>query len=308
VGGGTLGSQPGGSTRAEDLAQSVLPLVAIGLIAAWWHRRGWVASFLFAFIAALMSQIHEVALLLAVAFFLWGLAEDRQSFRWSGLILGGVIGALPALPWLLTLSHGGGPHSHWQALPRLYFYPRWAVQPFGFSVAFTLGKRRLLDFLSWPMIRGVPTYLSGVAHATLAAAMVTIYARAVAAIRTRRLPHMSALFVGGDSTGRLIRAAFWGYGGLLTLITLTGAGAERHYMIFIAPVMALWVARLAVFPAGGSFTRVARGLLAVCCVGQLLVSALVLNYIHHVQVFNAPYGATWAAQQKGIAPTPRISP
>jgi hypothetical protein len=285
---------------------SVLPLLAVGLIAAWWHRRGWIASLLFGAIAALMSQIHVVALLLAVALFLWGFAEDRRSFRWSALALGGVLGALPALPWLLSVLRGGGPHVQWRILPLLYFFPRWFVQPFGFSVAYTLGKRRLLAFLAWPMIGGVPTYLSGLAHAALAAAMIVLYARAVAAIRSGPRPHLSTLFLGEDPTGRVMRAAFWGYGGLLSLLTLIGFGAERHYMIFIAPVMALWVARLAAFPGDGHFTRTARALLAVSCVGQLFVSALVLNYIHHAEVMNAPYGATWAAQQKGLAPSPPL--
>ena len=288
--------------------QSVLPLLAVGLIAAWWHRRRWIASLLFGVIAALMSQLHVVAALWVVALLVWGLLEDRRSFRWSGLLLGGVAGALPAVPWFLSLLRGAGsPQVQWRAVPLLYFYPRWVLQPFGFSVAFTLGKRQLLAFLRWPVIGGVPTFLSGVAHIALAAAMFILFAKAFIAFRTRPRPHLGAVFVGEDPTGRLIRATFWGYGGLLSLFTLTGAGAERHYMIFIAPVMALWVARLAAYPANGQFTRTARTLLAVCCVGQVLVSALALNYIHHVQVFNAPYGATWSAQQRGLAPSPPIT-
>ena len=283
---------------------SVLPLFAVGLIAAWWHRRAWIASFLLGAIAALMSQIHPLAAVLAAVLVLWGLAEDRRSFRWSGLLLGGVLGALPAVPWVLGLLEGNaGSESHW-TLPQLGFYRRWLLQPFGFSAHYTIGVPHFLTFLTWPVIGGVPTYLLGLTHAALAATMLVLYGRAIAAVPFRRWTRPGKLFGGDDPTGRLIRATFWGYGGLLSLGTLTGAGVERHYMIWIAPVMALWVARLAVLPTGGRFVPVARALLAVSCAGQLLVSAFLLNYIHHVEVIDAEYGASWAAQQKGLAPPP----
>lgn len=286
--------------------QSVLPVFAVGLIAAWWHRRSWIASFLFAAIAALMSQIHVLASLLTFALLVWGLAEDRRSFRWSGVLLGAVIGAIPAIPWFLHVLGGGGSELVGWHMPSLNFYPRWFVQPFGFSATFTLRNRLFLDFLGWPVIGGVRTYLSALAHAALAAAMLVVYSRAIVAVRRRHLPGWGALFLGEDPSGRLIRAAFWGYGGLLSLITLTGVGAERHYMIVIAPLMGLWVARLATLPTNGLFAPAARALLMVSCAGQLLVSALLLNYIHEAQVLNAPYGATWAAQQKGLAPGPPL--
>lgn len=288
--------------------QSVLPLFAVGLIAVWWHRRRWVASLAFGVIAALMGQIHVLAALMALALVAWGVLEERRSFRWSAVLLGGVIGSLSAIPWFLSIFHrGGGLATQWRLLPLFYFYPRWALQPFGFSMAYALGDRQLLAFQRWPVIGGVPTFVSGVAHAALGAVMVLVFARAAISLRRSWTLDVGAGLVGRDPTGVLIRAALWGYGGLLTLFTLTGAGIERHYMIVIAPVMALWVARTAALPGGGRHDRTARVLLAVSCAGQLLVSALVLSYIHHIQVFNAAYGATWAAQQKGLAPPPGLT-
>ena len=291
---------------------SVLPLFAVGLIAAWWHRRTWIASFLLGVIAALMSQIHPLASVLAAVLVLWGLAEDRRSIRWSALLVGAVLGALPAVPWVLGLLEGNaGSESHWRALPQLGFYRRWLLQPFGFSAHYTIGIPHFLTFLTRPVIGGVPTYLVGLSHAALVVTMLALYARAIGAARFSPWFRPAALFGGRDPMGRLIRATFWGYGGVLTLITLTGVGAERHYMIWIAPVMALWVARLAAFPTDGHFVPVARALLAVCCAGQLLVSALLLDYIHHAEVIDGEYGATWAAQRKGLAPPPpllKISP
>ena len=74
-------------------------------------------------------------------------------------------------------------------------------------------------------------------------------------------------------------------------------------MISIAPSW-LWGGAAPALTTGGRFVPVARALLAVSCAGQLLVSAFLLNYIYHVQVIYAEYGASWAAQQKGLAPPP----
>jgi len=285
---------------------SILPLFTVGLIAAWWHRRTWVASFLFAAIAALMSQIHPLLTVLAGSFLIWGLIEDRSSFRWSGLILGGVLGALPAIPWFLALfESNAGSDSQWRMLPLLGFYRRWLLQPFGFSAYYTIGMPHFRTFLAWPVVGGVPTYLVGLSHVALMVTMVALYFRAIRAARLSRWFRPAAVFGGSEPAGRLVRATLWGFGGTLTLITLTGVGAERHYMISIAPIMALWVGLLAAFPTSGHIVPATRGLLAVCCAGQLLVSALLLDYIHHAKVTEG-YGATWAAQQEGLAPPPPL--
>ena len=42
-----------------------------------------------------------------------------------------------------------------------------------------------------------------------------------------------------------MRSTLIGYGVLLTLLTIRGADLHRHYLIIDAPIMALWVARLA---------------------------------------------------------------
>ncbi len=284
---------------------SVLPLFTVGLIAAWWHRRTWVGSFLFAAIAALMSQIHPPLAILASCFLLWGVIEDRSSFRWSGLFLGGVLGTLPALPWILgLLRSNAASDSYWRFLPLFGFYRRWLLQPFGFAAHYTIGIPHFRTFLTWPVVGGVPTYLVGLAHVALIVAMVALYLRAIRAARFSFWVRPAVLFGGSEPSGRLVRATLWGFGGALTLVTLAGVGAERHYMISIAPIMALWVGLLAAFPTGGQIVPAARTLLAVCCAGQLLISGLLLDYIHRTKIIDAAYGATWAAQQEGLAPPP----
>ena len=61
----------------------------------------------------------------------------------------------------------------------------------------------------------------------------------------------------------LAAAAFWGYGGLLTLLTFAGAGSYRHYMEIIAPLMALWTALFALWTDKGARRPFARPTLAI---------------------------------------------
>jgi hypothetical protein len=66
--------------------------------------------------------------------------------------------------------------------------------------------------------------------------------------------------------------------------------------------MALWVARLALFADGGLLRSTGRLALAALCVGGALISASLLHFIHTKRIIGAEFGATWAAQQSGLAP------
>ena len=81
------------------------------------------------------------------------------------------------------------------------------------------------------MLNGAPTGLAAVLQVALAiAATVLLVLRVVQKlVRDRRMP-LRTLFLGDSPETVLITAAFWGYGGLLTLITFIGAGSYRHYM------------------------------------------------------------------------------
>jgi hypothetical protein len=292
---------------------SVLPLFIVALIAAWWRRRGAVGSFLFGLLAALLAQIHLSVAFLAAAMLLWGLMSDRSSWRWPPLFAGAVLGALPAIPWLADTLQSAGAEGRWR-LPILHFWLRWLTQPFGFGAEYTLGLAHFREFLSLPFIAGVPTHLVALLHAALAALAIAVYALAGRALWSRP-PTVREILVGSDATGALLRAAFIGYGVLMTLLTIRGAGAHRHYLIIVAPLMALFVARLVALGDGGELKRSGRLMLAAMCLAGALVSASLLRYIHVTQVIRGEYGPTWAAQQSGLAPPapaivvpPRVRP
>jgi hypothetical protein len=282
---------------------SVLPLFIVAMIAAWWHRRTALGSFLFGVLAVLLAQIHLSAAFLALAMALWALADDRSSLRWWPLVLGAALAAIPALPWLIEWTAAGGGRS-WR-LPILSFWVRWFTQPFGFGAEYTLGATHFREFLSGPLVGGIGTYLVALLHAILAALAIMLYARALHALWLRGAPAMRDIVLGAKATALLVRAALIGFGGMLTAVTVLGAASHRHYLIIVAPLMALWVASLATFGDGGALRRPGRFALAGLCVTGALVSAALLHYIHVTQVIRGEYGATWAARQSGAAPPAR---
>ena len=68
-------------------------------------------------------------------------------------------------------------------------------------------------------------------------------------------PTLRTVILGSDAAGLLVHSTLIGYGILLTLLMIRGAGLHRHYLVVAAPIMALWVARLALFADGGCGAR-----------------------------------------------------
>jgi hypothetical protein len=102
----------------------------------------------------------------------------------------------------------------------------------------------------------------------------------------------------------LIAACLWGYGAALLLVSLAGSDSPRHYMIVIAPVMALWAAMAVLYGDRSPRRRTARAILVAVCVCQAAISAGLLFYLHqNGGAHGGDFGATWAAQQPGyVAP------
>lgn len=281
---------------------SVLPLAMIAFVAAWWFRRGVGAAFAWGLLGALMAQVHLSAAILAGAVAAWTLFCDRGAFPWKGWLAGSVIGAVPALPWLLELSrHAAAAAPHWRG-PIPGFFPRFVTQPFGFGIDYTLGPAHMRDYLAGPMLAGRPTYLMAAVHLVLAALLLVVLIQAIRAARRDGWPDARKVFLGESPETVLIAATFWGYGGILTLLTIAGAHAERHYLVAVAPLMALWAAS-AVFYGDRTPERWrARAILIALCAGQAALSAGLLGYIHHTGVILDEYGATWYSQQPGSLP------
>ena len=279
---------------------SLLPLPSVGLLWAWRYRRHPASAFAWGLLGALMAQIHLGAALFALALALWTLLADRRAFPWAGFVAGSVIGALPAIPWALALAQHAWPHAR-PHHPSAGFYLRWPNFLLGNGPEYTLNRIGFADFLEGPLADGARTHLASAMQAALLAATALLLVRAAMKLLRGRGMALRAVFLGDSPETVLSAAAFWGYGGLLTLITFAGAGSYRHYMEIIAPVMALWTALFALWTDGGGRWRVARPALAVLCAAQVALSFFLLAYIDRVGAIPGDFGVSWKAQQAGVS-------
>ena len=280
---------------------SLLPLASVALIWAWWYRRNWLAAFAWGALGALMAQIHMGVALLAVALAAWTLIHDRRTFPWRGWLAGSLVGALPAIPWLLQLlGHGSGARIHLTA-PSVSFYMRWFAQFFGYGAQYTLGGKAFGDYLAGPQLDGLAS------HALLALQVVLVLAALLVLVRVGRMVlgrgrmPLRTLLLGDSAETVLTTAAFWGYGGLLTVITFFGAGSYRHYMIVITPIMALWTAMAVIWACRRARWGGARTVLATLVVCQALMSVGLLAYIHQRGVIPGEFGASWRVRPGLVA-------
>lgn len=275
---------------------STLPLLTVALIAAWSMRHNIIASFIWGALGALMAQIHLGVFFLVIALVGWTALQNRKSVRFGSWIAGSLAGTLPAIPWLMETARSGGTAMQGLRIPIFSFFVRWVQQPFGLGSEYTLGSMDMIEFLADPVIGGVPTYLVAVAHVAIAGIVVAVFVAAMRRAIWLRLSWREA-FIGRSPEAVLINASLWGYGLLMTMLTSFGAGAYRHYMIVIAPVMALWAARIVIYAAAPR-ERLAAILLVTICLAQAVISASLLRYIDRVQVIRGEYGATWQSQER----------
>ncbi len=275
---------------------STLPIFIVVMLAGWWHRRSWAGSFFFALVTVLGGQIHPTCAFLGFSLFVWTLADDRHAFRWGGLIPGAVIGFLPTITWL-TSSPSVGKGLHTLRLPLASFYGRWFTTPFGYGPDHILGPVEFPRFLGWPEIGGGHTWLVLAIYVAIVA--VALALTVPAAWRYLRAGDHSLrwMLLGGTPAGRVVRAAFFGFGMILTLLTIRGGGLYAHYMIVITPVMTLWVALTAKFGAGGVLGGRARLLLGTLCLLDAAVVVMMFSYIHTIGDIHGEFGPSWEWQQ-----------
>jgi len=280
---------------------SVLPLASVAFIAAWYFRRFAGAAFAWGLLGALMTQVHMSAAFFALAVAAWTLVHDRTAFPWKSWLAGSVVGALPALPWLFeVLSQPGGTRF---SVPDFSFFPRWPWQSFGFGIEPVLGRAHTLDYLSGPPLAGHPTYLMALVYVVLASVVLVVLLQAIRLIRSEGWPPAREVFLGTRPETLLITATFWGYGGLLTLLTLFGAGSHRHYLIVVTPILALWAVLAVMYGDRTVGHSRARAMLIVLCLSQAVLSDGLLSYIHRTAIIKGDFGPTWRAQQPGFVAT-----
>jgi hypothetical protein len=293
---------------------SMLPLFTMLTLVGWWYRDRRGGALLWGVVAALLGQIHPSGFFFAAAFFLWALVFDRPRVQWKCWFAGSCIGAAPMVPWFwyffTTRCDEFASSGTWHHLLEGKFWTRWALEPFGFGLDYSL----YIDFprfLGYPLVAGRPTYVVGLLHVLAGVALVFVLGRSIRLLWSERRRPWSdylARFVGRSSQSAFTQnAAFWGFG---ILLTLTALPLHRHYMVILFPLEFLWLARqaLVVAPGGaerGESSSMGRGVLAALVVVQLLITVNFLVYIHQTGGSrNGDYGIAYRQDTKFRGLTP----
>ena len=179
------------------------------------------------------------------------------------------------------------------AVPIPLAFIEWVIVPFGLDVPNILGAQ-MLAYLRGPVIAGYPTFAMAFLYALLFTLTTLVWARTLnGAADSWKRSSVRELFVGRDETWVLANAGLWGYGGLMTALSVVGPPTYRHYMICVTPLMMLFCAQV-VFEFNASRKRLLLGMLVGI---QALASYGLLAYIHQTQIIHAEYGPTWRSQQ-----------
>ncbi len=282
---------------------SVLPIASIAFIACWYFRRVPGVAIAWGLLGALMAQVHMSAAFLVIALVVWTLIHERGAFPWKGWLAGSVIGALSALPWLSAVLTHEGATSLGLRFPNFDFFLRWFTQPFGFYIGNTLGDTQMLDYLAGPLLAGRPTYLIALVHLVLVVLLLVTLVRAVRVANAAAWSGTRESFLGTSPETLLVSATLWGYGGALTLLTVIGADFHRHYLIVVAPIIALWAVLAIMYGDRIPGRPRARTILSMACLCQAILSAGLLVYIHRTAIITGDYGPTWRSQQPGFVAT-----
>jgi hypothetical protein len=281
-------------------APSIFPALAVIFWAAFWRRDRRSGAFVWGLVGVLLGQIHMSGFFFAAGVVAWEAlssstarddAEAAPATRWSAWLAGSVVGALPMIPWLGYVVHHPSSSSAWDwrelVTPRLWLYG--LGDSLGLGLDYNLGVASFVDFLHYPRIGGVSTYLVASSQALIALAGCAFVAGAlVRAWRTGRRGRSAVAIHGADATSNALRATFLGYGGL---VAMSGLLVQRHYLVVTYPLEWVLLAALAL-----GVEKYGRRLLAIVWAAELIVTTSLLAYVHAHGGAAGDYGVAYRLQ------------
>src|SRR5438132_9569757 len=234
-------------------AQSLLPIFCVALLACWFRRDRRSGAFGWGALGGWIGQVHMTGFLFAAALWGWTVAFNSRLRRprptvWPAWAAGSALALVTLIPWI-GIGHGLLAAVHpIDAIRRfarpsaaLQYWTFWMTDLSGFGLRDSLGAAGFDDFVREPAAAGHATF--AVAVLFLCSAVIVLLVPAAAARHAVASAGWIRVFIGdGTETALLIAAAFWGYGFLLTM---TGVGLYRHYLLVTFPLEWLALAYLA---------------------------------------------------------------
>ena len=265
-------------------AQDLLPFFIAIMMWAWTLRHKTAGGFLFGVLLALPGQVHMSGFFFCFVFLFWTLMRDRdeRALHWktsTAFILGGIVGALPMLPWLRVLLENFG-HSarDYDELFKFRFFDNWLRLAASMRLDYSLGPHFWRDFLLYPS-KFFP--LTSLLQVFLGLALLRGLVDEWRSFRRKRNEGLKLKFV----FYRLCLS----YGVLLLFM---GVRCQTHYLIVLFPWPFVYLAYV---------LRKRPRLMPLVCFANLALSLLFLFYIH--ERGGAPegdYGVTYG--QQGLPP------
>jgi hypothetical protein len=249
-------------------AQDTLPFFCVLLWIAWHYRHKRAGAFFWGLLGICLGQIHLSGFFLAAGVFLWTVIYDRRT-QWSSWWLGSLLGIIPMISWLqylLTNPGSGLNGSNLWSILQLKYWRYWIADSLGIGLNYSLGNAQFLDFLRYPLIGGMGTYLTAVLHAVIVVAGIIIL------VSTVKKSGLSKGFRDSSETGLAINSVLLVSGILMYLL---GVKVFRHYLIMTFPLEWVWLSRMALRDL-----RLGQRYLTVIWIAQLLISVSFLVYIH----------------------------
>lgn len=279
-------------------AQSITPIFIVLCWIAWWKRDKWWAALSWGWLSWCIGQIHMAGFFTAAGVALWTAVFEKTPRKtcWRAWLIGSVLSWVMLIPWVIHLwsMYQGGqttlnaPHS-WLRLIMFKFWTLWFVVPVGTTSSYSLGSQ-FYDFLRYPLVGSLPTFLMGVAHSILllgTAWVFFIWLRTLLAEREKlqwrsldwnQKPTLFLLGGGGIATG--------------VLMTLARVPMQLHYMLLLFPLPFVWFAHWTLAKVRGG-----RKLLAIFFFCQLMASVTLLYYLHvNGGAARGDYGVAYSAQ------------
>ena len=286
---------------------SVLPFLTMLVLMSWWNRdRRW-GAFGWGLVGACLGQIHMAGFFFSAGFLAWAVLFGEKPVSWLSWLGGTCLGALPMIPWLGYLWSELGTRAltafNWTHWLEFRFWMRWATEPFGFGLEYSLGLH-FRDFLASPFISGRPTYLIGLLHLLLIAVAALMLIQIARLLRQGSRSWRTLSIGRGSETAFTVNAALLGFG---ILLTVSGLPIHRHYMVILFPLPFVWLARLGLGCEEGDAgaVRLGRTLLLTLFILEALLSAGFLHYIHVNQgAIHGDYGVAYGAQHFTLHPPP----
>ncbi|MEI6815064.1 MAG: hypothetical protein WCL14_00540 [Bacteroidota bacterium] len=274
--------------------QDVIVLFSMLTIVGNAYRAKRSGAFVWGLAGAMVGQIHMSGFFYALGLVVFTVVHDltsKQRTQWIWWFIGSVIGGVGLIPWVLFIS--GHPHPTtlaWSHLLQFSFYFYWIIDGLGLNIMYSI-RKTFWEFIKWPYIGEMPTYLLGLIHVFLAAVGLFSIKKIYFHVKNNSKNFKSWESIKGY-IAKVNMNEFYLLSILLGLgvfMNFSGVMTFQHYMIVAFPFSYIFIVKIL-------FKN--KKLLLALISAQMIITISFLVYVHmHDGIEKGDYGKSWISQQ-----------